>query len=260
MISAKAKRSGITLIEIVAVLGLLLMLAAMLVPFLARVRLSAARSQGMNNLRQIVLSVHNYADQYRRIPPTVGNGVDGRHSTILYHLLPFIEQGPLYNRGSPWEAGTIDVVVPTYIDPRDPTAPPGHKYQGWLATTNYAANWLAFKNVPQGFPAAFPDGTSNTIAFTQRYQVCNDMPCAWAYDRLYHWAPMIGYYSVGKFQTMPQGAACDPAVAQAFDEGGILLATADGAVHTVNDRVSPQTWHHALTPDGGEPIGQDFFD
>src|SRR5437868_3073179 len=74
----------------------------------------------------------------------------------------------------------------------------------WLATTNYAGNWLVFKTGDNRFPAAIPDGTSNTIGFTERYQVCNGTPCGWGYDRVYYWAPMTAYYSDGKFQVTPR--------------------------------------------------------
>jgi hypothetical protein len=259
MISSRAKRPGITLIEIIAVLGLLLMLAAMLAPALFRVRGQAARSQSMNNLRQIGIAVHNHSDSYNRLPPTAGRGPGGRSGSVLYHLLPFVEQGPLYNRGAVWEANTVGMLVPVYLDPRDTTSP-GNKYRGWLATSSYAANWLAFKHGETSIGNGFPDGTSNTIMFTERYQVCNDTPCAWAYDQLYYWAPMIGYYSVDKFQPAPQADACDPAVAQALDSSGALVIMVDASVRTFGSSVSPRTWYRALDPADGFPNGPDFDD
>src|SRR5262245_20398437 len=56
-----------------------------------------------------------------------------------------------------------------------PAAPP----QGWTngftgryATTSYAANGLVFKSNTGGLPRTFQDGTSNTVMFSERYQVC----------------------------------------------------------------------------------------
>ena len=47
------------------------------------------------------------------------------------------------------------------------------------------------------------DGTSNTLMFAQRYQICNGQPTAWGYPTLYRWAPIFAYYSDGKFQSAP---------------------------------------------------------
>lgn len=77
-------------------------------------------------------------------------------------------------------AGTV---VPIFLDPQDKTSPADRIYQDWLATTNYAANWLMFRDCDMTF-VGIPDGTSNTIMFTTRYQVCGDVPTAWAYNRL----------------------------------------------------------------------------
>jgi type II secretory pathway pseudopilin PulG len=259
VIFSKAKRSGITLIEVIVVMGLLLMLAAMLAPFFARTRGQAAQLQAANNLRQIGIAVHNHSDNYKRLPPTAGVGPNGRRGSALYHVLPFVEQLQLYDRGTVWEGDSIGVVVPIYLDQRDTTAP-GNKYQDWLATSSYAANWLAFKRGEAGIHNGFPDGTSNTIMFAERYQVCNDTPCAWAYDELYYWAPMIGYYSLEKFQTLPKNVDCNPALAQALDSSAALVVMADASTRRLGDKLSSSTWYRALDPNDGLPNGPDFDD
>src|SRR5438552_4961725 len=116
-------RRGVTLIEIIVVLGILGLLAAFLAPFLFQVRVRAGRTQGLNNLKQIGLAVHMHQDAFKNIPPIAAAGPDGRHGSILYHLLPYIEQFQVYNRGPAWEANTIGVTIPTYLDPADPSAP-----------------------------------------------------------------------------------------------------------------------------------------
>src|SRR5438445_4394585 len=137
-------RRGVTLIEIVVVLGILGLLAAFLAPFLFQVRMRAGRAQGINNLKQIGIAVHTHQDAFKRLPPIAAKGPGDRPGSILYHLLPFIEQGQVYNRGPAWEANTIDVVMRIYLDPGDPSALPGNKFQDWLATRSSAARWLAF--------------------------------------------------------------------------------------------------------------------
>ena len=69
---------------------------------------------------------------------------------------------------------------------------------------------------------------------------------------MYYWAPMFGYYSVGKFQNQPRDVECDPALPQSIQRDRIVVALCDGSSLTVSHRISPELWHHLLTPDGRE--------
>jgi hypothetical protein len=111
-----------------------------------------------------------------------------------------------------------------------------------------------FASIPQ----TFQDGTSLTIAFTERYQMCNDNRCAWGYPELYYWAPMFAYYSEGKFQVRPAADQCDPALPQSIHPEGIHVAMGDASVRNVSPTISPQTWWYACTPAGGETLGKDW--
>src|SRR5262245_49788314 len=254
MFHENRRRTAVTLIEIVAVLGILLFLFAMFAPFMMQVRTAASRNQGLNNLKIISLSAIHCADVHRsRLPPIAGIGGDGVHGSVLFHILPFMEQMELHRRGDVWSAGTISMPLPFYVDPRDKSAPPDNKFENWLATTNYAGNWMVFKTGENRFPASIPDGTSNTFMFAERYQVCNGTPCGWAYDRVYYWAPMFGRYSTGKFQTTPSAADCDPGLPQSLDAGGILVVCCDGSAHIISDRISPQLWNLLVDPADRQP-------
>ena len=61
-------------------------------------------------------------------------------------------------------------IVKSYICPSDPTGNGG--YSGWASTGSYVyngmifqADWVGYSN----FPASIPDGSSNTIFFTETY-------------------------------------------------------------------------------------------
>jgi hypothetical protein len=102
-----------------------------------------------------------------------------------------------YSVNPPEENTLLTAVVKGFICPSDPTAKAG-KYlapNGW-GGCSYGANFLVFGNStpadlndPDGqggshrpgkwgflakIPESFPDGTSNTILFTERYVSCND--------------------------------------------------------------------------------------
>src|SRR5262249_34946086 len=152
------------------------------------------------------------------------------NGSILFHFLPYLEQDALHRKGSVWTDNTIGTPLRIFLDGRDKSAPPGNRFDDWLATCNFAANWMCFKDGKQRFPATFLDGTSNTIVFAERYQMCNGQPTSWGYDQLHYWSPVFAYYSVGKFQVAPDQRDCDPALAQALDPSGIHVGMGDGSV------------------------------
>ncbi|HBI46108.1 MAG TPA: hypothetical protein DDY78_25120 [Planctomycetales bacterium] len=115
------------------------------------------------------------------------------------------------------------------------------------------------------YPTSFTDGTSNTILFTDERATCTGY---WP-----DWGASISDPSFGQptgpaaiFKSNVPGTACpfmpppnqSVNVAVTPHTGGILVGLADGSVRLVNPGVQPQTWWSAMTPNGGEVLGNDW--
>jgi prepilin-type N-terminal cleavage/methylation domain-containing protein/prepilin-type processing-associated H-X9-DG protein len=111
------RRGAFTLIELLVVIAIIAILIALLVPAVQKVREAAARTQCINNLKNIGLALHNHHDSRKFLPPgcasdqppSFGTSYTGQHgSSWMVYILPYIDQGPLYNKwvfagGSGWE-------------------------------------------------------------------------------------------------------------------------------------------------------------
>jgi type II secretory pathway pseudopilin PulG len=257
-----AKRRGVSLISLVVVLAILGLLLGIALPLIVRVRGAAARVNAVNNLKMLGLGVHSFHDANRQFPPTVGslpNAKPPTQGSLFFYLLPYIEQNNLYAQaaGNVWKSGTHATVIAAFLTPDDKSAPAGNLYKGWLATSNYAGNWMVFRDGGKRLTNIL-DGTANTIMLAERYQMCQGHPCAWGYSSLYYWAPMFAYYSKGKFQATPTPEECDAALAQSLDAAGIQVSMCDASVRVISDRISPQTWWYACDPADGQVLGADF--
>jgi type II secretory pathway pseudopilin PulG len=254
----KRNRHGFTLFQLLALLALFAFLLGLLLPAVAQVRRAAMRLEDSNNLKQLALAAHTYHDSYKRLPPVVGR-VPGQETdwSLFFYLLPYVEEGNLYKNGlgNLFKNDTVARVVKVYLNPADTTGPPEHVYRGTLATTSFAANWLVFIKDGRKLQS-ISDGTSNTIAFAERYQMCDGQPNAWAYPGMYYWTPMFMYYSEGRYQIAPdpKGKECDVRLAQTPFREGMLASFADGSVRSLGPNARPELYYAACTPTGGEVI------
>jgi hypothetical protein len=291
------RRSAFTLFQLLTVLAILAFGFALFMPGIAKMRIMAARAQSTNNLKQIVLSMHNYNDANAMLPP----GVDDNNFSASAKLLPYIEQGNVFNSikfdkpiTDDANAAARKTVVPTFLDPLDPIK----SVRDDSGATNYLFNdQVFFRNSKSKIPASFPDGLSNTIAIGETLKGDNgekaedvrrqyvllkkdalkgvnaDTGAAdWkenkhiAGDRCASW--MDGRFLQGTFNGKLRPNDYRPDVS-CGGEGGvstlrsltdeILVGLADGSVHTINaKKLSFKTWTYSLDPADGNPLGSDW--
>ncbi len=317
--AARRHASGFTLIELLVVIAIIAILIALLVPAVQKVREAAARTQCTNNLKQLSLACHNCHDTYKKLPPAVGwfstmnnqPTANAGYGSMLVHLLPFVEQAPLYkasyttyNGLMVYAPGLVPAVygtpVPVFQCPSDASNLSGHPDgQTTQGGSSYAGNFFAFgagtTNAPYSgwnwfginrIPASFPDGTANTVLFTEKYARCEYPPAKatgggnmWAHSGVnagQSWWPVlmspdylqynpncVGPNAGALPQMSPRpymgaGATCDWTRAASGHTGVIQVGMADGSVRSVASSVSATTWWFAFTPAGNEPMPSDW--
>jgi prepilin-type N-terminal cleavage/methylation domain-containing protein len=186
-------RGAFTLIELLVVIAIIGVLIGLLVPAVQKVREAANLMSCTNNVKQISLAVHNYADSYKKLPELyVYDATSRDFAGLFFFLLPFIEQNNVYVQGTPanptvanghykrWAGNppVASTIINTYICPSDPTFPGNMDVmlgeQTGCASGNYAGNVMVFDpNGPGTIVTAMRDGSSNTVIFAHRLKLCD---------------------------------------------------------------------------------------
>jgi len=214
-----SKMGGFTLVELLVVIAIIGMLIALLLPAVQAAREAARRMSCSNNLKQCALAVHNMHDVYEVLPfnivqqtmgitvigtSTMGTEAEVRRTNVgpFIPLMPFIEQGALYDRlrngffnpGSPDgdpDGGVLHPQrrhplfqnnIPTYLCTSDPNrmrydTHPGRVNYGFCFGDFYMPgnlNYFLRRGVTSqgedreiGFEGVV-DGTSNTLLLAER--------------------------------------------------------------------------------------------
>jgi type II secretory pathway pseudopilin PulG len=185
----KPKRSGLTLLELVVSIAIILVLIGLLVVAVTKVREAADYANGENSLRQIGIAVHTFAQQNAGTLPHNNNDWDSFTSkgwdnfkftdllqTANAQLLPFLGADGVYQWIFLDEKTLPDLTVSQkqsarylFENPLDPTR--GRTGSGALACS-YVNNAYVFSVA--GPILRCGDGASNTIFFSEHYSTCGN--------------------------------------------------------------------------------------
>ncbi len=217
---------------------------ALLLPAVSVARQAAQRTSVGNNLKQVGLAMHNFADTYKAFP--AAHNMDSSGKPLLswrVHILPFVEQGPLYKEfhlNEPWDSEHNKKLVE-----RMPSiyAPVGGVDIGKGKTVILGVKgkdgiFVAPKdsNAPLGTSLAqITDGTSNTI------MVVEASPQA-----------AVVWTKPDDFEA----SEIDPlrGLLPGLRPGGFQVLTSDGAVKLLSEKIDRTVLKALFTKSGGEMV------
>ncbi|MBX9578826.1 MAG: DUF1559 domain-containing protein [Gemmataceae bacterium] len=200
----RGRRAGLSLVEVVVVIGIVGLLVGLTLPAVQKVREAAARSRCQNNLRQLALGLHQYAAAHPALPPGVSNaGPADPFPFMGWHarLLPFLEQDALWAEAVAAYAADRDFLhdpphrgltlsLPVLGCPLDPRtlSPQVVAYETIRGLTSYPGVEGTNADRPDGMLylnsgvrlVEVTDGTSNTLLVGERPPSA-DMALGWWY-------------------------------------------------------------------------------
>lgn len=215
---------------------------ALLLPAVQGAREAARRTQSANNLKQIALALHNFHDTHRRFPAAYNKSKEGQPLlSWRVHILPFIDQGELYNQfklDEPWDSEhnkpLIAKMPQVYQSPSSTAGEGKTVYLGVRGDKMvFTAPESAERNTGIGI-ADILDGTSNTIMVVEAN---NDSAVIWTKPD--DFVPNEADPRKGLMGLRP---------------GGFQAALGDGSVRLISENIDPKVLMRLFMRADGEAV------
>lgn len=200
----QSKRDAFSLVELLLIIALAALLVGVLLPAVQKVREAAGQAQAANNIKQVVLAAHQFANAYSRLPPASEHvysydlnwNLSYSNNTFWFNVLPFLDQDALYEKakvnGTYLASRVATGVVSIYLDPLDFTVGPDGQVP--VGVYNYAGS--GFQNVDQ----AACSYTVNAAGLSSGYSVSYAAEPRWSYSSSA--SVTFAHYSDGLASTM----------------------------------------------------------
>jgi prepilin-type N-terminal cleavage/methylation domain-containing protein/prepilin-type processing-associated H-X9-DG protein len=273
---SRSTRNGFTLTDLIVVIAIIGILIALLLPAVRRVREPAERSLCQNNLKQLMLAMHNFESTGRPAPYPATSHTDSPAEQLfppgcfgpgttpeerlswMVKLLPYLEQGSLYGqldleKGYAGNLPAVQTRIRTFLCPASKEA----------AAVDAVTHYVAMSGIGHdaaGQPAGaagngfmgydrltsvtmIKDGTSNTIALLET-------------------RAGLGPWARGGASTL---RGFDPADVPLHGDkrpfgghsDGMNAAMVDGSVRFLRSSIDAKRVAAAITIAGGEPVDLD---
>ncbi len=208
---------------------------SVMLPAIAAARAAALRTQSANNLKQLLLALHNYHDTYNHLPPVViRDATTGVERSWRVEILPYLEGGQelfnQYRKDESWDSPANLAVLKQM--------PAVFAFPGNLASADTPYQAIASQDggltlTDEGKPPRFlntTDGTSNTVFLVET-------------------KPMVPWTKpIDVMETVQVRAV-------AMHKGGFQAGFGDGSVRFIANSIDQAIWTALTTRSGAEVIG-----
>lgn len=273
---SRKRRDGFTVVELLVVIAIVAVLIALFLPATRRVRVAADRMRCQNNLKQLMLAMHEFEATGRpTVNPSTGYadsptervfppGCSGEGTTPeerlswMAMLLPYLEQDSLYRqlsleKGYAANLPAVQTRIMTFLCPSSKESATDGAVTHYVAMSGigHAAARQPSGAAGNGFMGydrltsvtMIKDGASNTIALMET-------------------RVGLGPWARGGASTL---RGFDPADVPVHGDNrqfgghsaGMSAAMADGSVRFLNSSIDPKRLAAAITIAGGEPFDLD---
>ncbi|MBL8824943.1 MAG: DUF1559 domain-containing protein [Planctomycetia bacterium] len=217
-------------------------LMALLLPAIQKVRVAANRTVSGNNMRQALIAMHNYYNDYDRLPDVVSMKEGKPLHSWRVHILPYVEYDQLYKQiklDEPWDSEHNLKIFESVPIPKI------YDHPGQNEGANRKTYYKAFYSKPDKNPAAgfklgarttfatMVDGTSNTIALVEA-------------------GPPVLWYKPEDIEFDPNVPL--PKMVSPWPDNRVQVAFFDGHIQSLWLGQKEDLWKASITANGGEVV------